>query len=321
MLLRWEDGLRERLMMVVSEGQLDCRIPPATRGFTYQVLAGDAESPIYRVRLVEPPRVAGVQMRITPPAYTGQASRLQTGGDATIVAGSMVSMQARISGGRVVVASLEGDGPAAASVLPSPDGQGQLVRASLLAQKDRAWWWRLTGEDGIAGETPERWHLAVVADAPPDVHLQGPAAFAPLIASDGRLPLTISASDDLGLRSLSLIITTASGSEHRSLALANLARSSSTSMVLELGDWHLAEGEVLGLQAEAEDCGGPVHPLQRARDHHRLACRRRCRPAGQRPRPVAPAPGIGGHAVLVPVAGLGHAPARRVRGGSGHPTG
>ncbi len=255
--LRWADGLVQRLAMTGDGDRYRAVIPGATRDFTYQVLAGDAESPAYRIRVAQPPRIAAVRLRIVPPAYTGLPASEQAGGDASVIAASTIDIDADIIGDDLVAASLEGDGASQAmSIAPAAAGAPRRVSASLVARADRTWWLRLSAAGGIPGTTPQRWLITVRPDAPPSVSLSAPAQAPLLVPLGGSAPLTVVAGDDLGLRSVTATVNATAGPSRRVLALPPMARSAQLPLVVQADPAEEAVGDVLTVDAEAVDCGG-----------------------------------------------------------------
>ncbi|MHC4251486.1 MAG: DUF4175 family protein, partial [Planctomycetota bacterium] len=80
-----------------DDGRVFLRTLRVTRRTEYRVVAGDAESPTYRLFPVEAPRVEAIRVRVVPPEYTGlPAEDLPEGaGDVRAVEGSRVEVRIR----------------------------------------------------------------------------------------------------------------------------------------------------------------------------------------------------------------------------------
>ncbi|HUU67957.1 MAG TPA: DUF4175 family protein, partial [Planctomycetota bacterium] len=82
---RPDQGTRERLEMLSDEkGTFVITMGNQRQSFAYQVLAGDAVSKEYRVRVVPRPAIQALGLSYEYPAYTGQAPRQVTSTDGTI---------------------------------------------------------------------------------------------------------------------------------------------------------------------------------------------------------------------------------------------
>jgi len=277
--LRWDDGASERLDMVAGPGssssggsgagRYTAHLGAVTRGFTYDVVAGDGETRRYDVRTAPPPRVDRVELRVRPPAYTGLPPHKHAGGDLEIVAGSTVTITAVLAGEPAVAAALVcegGEGNAsveqAARILPvGGDGMGA-VQATLTPTASMTWHLRLVGANGLRAETAERWQLAVVPDRAPTATLTVPGGLPPggTVALDEPLALAVTGSDDLGLATLELEIATAGGTPIRQpidlpAGPAPLARAEST-LALDPSAYGLAPGDHVVVTAVATDRGG-----------------------------------------------------------------
>jgi hypothetical protein len=271
--LRWDDGAVERLDMVAGAGSTPGRytahLGAVTRGFTYDIVAGDGETRRYDVRTAPPPRVDRVELRVRPPAYTGLPPHKHAGGDLEIVAGSTVTITAVLAGEPAVAAALVcegGEGNAAveqaARILPvGGDGMGA-VQATLTPTASMTWHLRLVGANGLRAETAERWQLAVVPDRAPTATLTVPGGLPPggTVALDEPLALAVTGTDDLGLATLDLEIATAGGTPIRHpidlpAGPAPQLRAEST-LALDPSAYGLAPGDHVVVTAVATDRGG-----------------------------------------------------------------
>src|SRR5213075_1869373 len=78
--LEIEDGASWRASEMASDspGRFRARIPAATAGFRYRVVAGAVTSPIYRVSVSAPPRIARVDVDYAYPPALGLPPRSET---------------------------------------------------------------------------------------------------------------------------------------------------------------------------------------------------------------------------------------------------
>ncbi|MEN9019606.1 MAG: hypothetical protein ABF370_03750 [Verrucomicrobiales bacterium] len=70
----WMEETEETLRRVALPRQPDGRfvheLPSVRRDFRYRFRAGDGQTPWHQVRAVQRPRITGISIKITPPAYT-----------------------------------------------------------------------------------------------------------------------------------------------------------------------------------------------------------------------------------------------------------
>ncbi len=182
------------------------------RPFAYRVEGGDDHSqPWIEVEVIEPPRIDGLSIRLTPPAYTGwppqeverhcQAlvgTAIEFRGTATRPLGSATLC---FQQGRRLAARLTADGLG----FQVPD-DAQL----LIVQQSETYWFELTDPQGIADVQPTRWEITAVDDLPPTAAIEKPDDTLYLTAG-AVVPLTVVAKDDLALHQVALEFGPADG--------------------------------------------------------------------------------------------------------------
>jgi hypothetical protein len=250
----WNDAAAETMEMEPAGSGYSRHLEAVTRGFSYQVTCGDAESPTYHVHLSTPPHVERIRMHIVPPGYARLPARDVDSGDATVFAGSRVTIQGELTGDPVSSATLASDaGDHAAVLRPGPP---QRLSCQLLATSDLSWRWRLVAANGHVASSSQLWQLQVVPDQPPVVTLDAPGVSAEVVSPEQVVALAIDAHDDLALRQLELQVRCNDEVVHRPLALGADPAGLTESIPLELAQLHLAAGDVLRLQLVATDSGG-----------------------------------------------------------------
>lgn len=257
--LIWEDGVVERLEIPrAAAGAFELVLPAVTQGFRYRVTAGDAESLTYRVQVSPPPLLSGLSLRIQPPGYTGLPIRSESSGDAEIVAGSSVTIEAAFSGQRVASAALLRDGRDELAL--HLDASGLTGTVELRPETTMSYGLRLISADGLVAEPPQHWLLSVRPDAQPSVTVAGRGLESGMVGPDEDLAISVMGQDDLGLRRLDLVVVDDVGELLRRPLLPSGGgvgpRSIARSEVIELGELRPSVGDRIIIRIEAEDLGG-----------------------------------------------------------------
>ncbi|MFC1527044.1 DUF4175 family protein, partial [Candidatus Latescibacterota bacterium] len=225
----------------------------------YRVRAGDGESPVYRVTVIDPPAVQRLQLSYHYPDYSGLSPRLEDGGDVRALGGTRVELEARASK------------PLAAAWIvfrPPREPEGAVDRLPALVEDDvaRASWvlepggarssgyYHLELEDvrGIGNRDPIRYTIEVLADAPPEVAVTDPGRDADLPESQ-RVAVAVEAADDYGVSGLGLVYRVNDGLERRlDLAIAP-ARQVRLPYLWDLTELGLLPEDRIHYRAEATD--------------------------------------------------------------------
>ena len=87
-----------------------------------------------------------------------------------------------------------------------------------MIEKSGSYWFELTDHEGFRGGSDDRWEIHAVADAPPVVSIQQPAANL-LVTPRAVVPLRVSAKDDLALRDVMLVFRAGDAGPERTVPL------------------------------------------------------------------------------------------------------
>ncbi|MGA2031544.1 MAG: hypothetical protein ABSG68_04755 [Thermoguttaceae bacterium] len=186
-----------------------------TLPFSYWVEGGDDRSlPWIAVEVVDPPVVTGLSVDIFPPAYTGWpmeksdgsvralvGSRLRIAGEAAV---PLSSAEMHLEDGRRLRGRLSED-RRHFLLEPPPPAAGDSAHP-LVVDKSGAYWFLLTDEEGLSGGSDNRWEIHAVADAPPSITIEQPAANL-FVTPRARVAVRIAAKDDLALRAVAFVYT------------------------------------------------------------------------------------------------------------------
>jgi len=150
------------------------------------------------------PVVGNVQVVVTPPAYAGRASETLANPDRlSALAGSRATVRVESTGDRVVLDTAAG----LVDVSRAEDGA---FTGALVIESDG--YLAITPID-VAGAEGARRLIGVtaIADRPPDVRLTEPGKDLYLKSGDARVAVSVRATDDFGVRTLTLAYTKVAG--------------------------------------------------------------------------------------------------------------
>ena len=213
-LFRWNDGYQESVQLARSgTNEFTLKLAAISQGFRYSVQAGEAESGTFTVKLDLPPRIARMQVRIEPPAYTHWTNRIVEGGSAEFLAGSRIRLAVEPADEKVADAEWVAEGLRDSGTQGLRDsGIRQLIeegnRLVLDCQptNDIAYQIRMTGANQLRFESSQKWLLRPVPDQPPTASLVAVGVEAGMVLRDEVLPLQAQAGDDVGLKRVDLVV-------------------------------------------------------------------------------------------------------------------
>ena len=256
----WNDGFRESVAMSRSATNAAAlRLPAVAQGFRYSIVAGEAQSALFEVKVDLPPRIAKLQLLIEPLAYARQTNQLVEGGSATFLSGSRVRLRLETTPGKL----------ASADWLPEgwPERPLKLDRNGWVIDLDLTnavtYQLRLIGDNTLKAEPGQKWTLQPVPDEPPSAHLEAPGVETGLVGQDEILRLLARAEDDVGLKRVDLVVLNRETlADHKTLfppssqfSLTNppVSRDVKTTLHYKLADLNALMGDELQFQVVAKD--------------------------------------------------------------------
>jgi hypothetical protein len=176
--------------------------------FEYQVLAGDARSPIHQVEVRERPRAESFTVTYRFPSYTGlpPATRTSPRGDLSAVAGTVAELSV-ISSGRPVAARIvgveePGGGPLAVTSL---DGGRAEVKARLELRRSGSYRLHLEDASGVSNRGGDLYPIQAEPDHPPRARITSPRTAEVVVEEARRLEIQYQVEDDFGVSELALL--------------------------------------------------------------------------------------------------------------------
>jgi hypothetical protein len=211
--LRFDGGVTERLPVRLDPDDPSVyavTVAPPAGSFSYVINVNDATVGPHRVERVVAPEVAGLDVRVRWPDYTGRESEVRSPAGLSVLAGSRIGLEIEATSAVALtgnVLRIEPDGPE----LPlSVDVQqpNRLHLAELLDPGDAGTVWRgsirLRDEHGFESRGPGVIEIQVDPDKPPTVAWMAPTSQALLVTPRAKPRLALAVADDLGLSTVSL---------------------------------------------------------------------------------------------------------------------
>lgn len=199
---------QQRREMKLLDRKMIHRLEGVTRSFRYRAVGGDDDSmPWQTLEVIEPPQVTALDVRITPPAYTGWPTEA-TSPDFRALEGSRIELTGSVNKPiQAAALVLEGNkDPVTAKMAVKNDGLG----FSLPAQASQPWILAAANAYALDLSTVEgftsnsqRYDLRVVPDRPPAVTVEQPADNAS-VTPNAMLPLRVLVKDDLAIARVEL---------------------------------------------------------------------------------------------------------------------
>ncbi len=237
-------------MRMSNSGQYESAILDISRDFRYRVVVGSLVSPLFRVRVTRPPRVARIDVDYKYPASLGIPPHTETdAGDIYAPAGTDVRLhvytdqhaesgQLTLNSGASIAMSAESPTQFTADMTLSADGSYRVV---------------LAGADGLGSEASPEYFIRVVTDRPPEVHISKPASDRQVTSLE-EVEIEAQADDDYGLDRVELVYAIRGEAEHvvpLSIPAHSTAATVHHTMFLE--DMRVQPGDFVSYYVRARD--------------------------------------------------------------------
>jgi hypothetical protein len=223
-----------------------------TGDFQYRVRAGNAESREFNVRVLELPRVAGIDIEYTYPDYTGLEPRVEEdGGDLYAPAGTSVRLRVRTTKPVTSATMVMLDGTRLPLEAQGPD----VAAATFRLTDDGSYRVALADHDGLQNPGETEYFIRTMDDRPPDVRILKPASDRKVTPLE-EVPIEARAEDDYGLDRFELVYAVRGGAEHAvPLVRSGPATSITGVRTLYMEDLKVQPGDFVTYYARARDLG------------------------------------------------------------------
>ncbi len=168
----WPEGREAMQLNMEPEGesQFSYRMESAQFSFRYQVSHARGASPVYHLRVVDPPDVGKVKLTLIPPDYTGLPKEVREEGHIEALKGTMVNLEAqatkRVKEGRITLNQ--------GNQLPL-EVQGDRLRGNLLIFYPDTYSIRVKDELGFENPNPVQYQIRLILDKYPEGEIINPA--------------------------------------------------------------------------------------------------------------------------------------------------
>jgi hypothetical protein len=234
----WPEGKDEMDLPMESEGEgkFLYRVSSAQLSFRYQAKGGRATSPVYGIRVVNPPEVEKMRLILIPPDYTGLSKEVREEGHIEALKGTVVNLEARatkeVKEGKIILDK--------GSQLPLKM-HGVLLKGTLLIFHPGTYSIQLRDDLGFENPNPAQYQIRLIPDKYPEAEIKSPAEDLEISGSE-VLSIVYTAKDDFGVSQVKLAYQMGGTERRINLKGKNLGRS----LGPELFKWDLRSLDLIG---------------------------------------------------------------------------
>jgi hypothetical protein len=273
----WRDTT---LTVDAATGDARLALGPVVAPLTVRATDGRAQTDELAIAIDDRGWIGDVAVQAEYPAYLARNTEVfEAGVPVRVPRGTILRVRATLHGGaRDARLVADADTVALEATDERPgSGEGAVVLARLVAERDGAWRWVASATPRPSGETPapelpDALLVTVLPDQPPQVVIIAPRSDT-AIASTGVVPILIDASDDHGVSHVALSVwreaTGESAARASSPERIDLADPGAPlwegGMMLPLDGWELEAGDRLHVVAIATD-NSPWRQVTRSRE-------------------------------------------------------
>jgi hypothetical protein len=208
-------------LRVVEGGEFRGRIDSVNQPFRFTVSGGDDRSSIrdVPVKVVPPPTLKSLVIRVNPPAYTGIASTVLAPGLTQLRAleGTKLGLEATANKPLAHAVLNVGEAPFGGDLVFDQSRTG--FRAELTVKNNFNFWFELKDTEGFRNREAVRYEVRGFTDQAPRVVIDEPKSDRD-VPSEATIPIRVTLDDDFGLQSGQMIYRLATGDSEPQQAVA-----------------------------------------------------------------------------------------------------
>jgi len=231
-------------------GTLETTLKDCRDDLEYRVVAGPVESPVYRLTVLHPLVLKGVEAEIRPPAYTRRSPSVVKEGNFKVIAGSHVRFLIALDRAPSTAVLSSGGKP------PLPlEVDGNVVTGELASvEKDLEYEIRAEAADGMRLEDVPHFRIEVVPDRKPTVRFLKPKEQIEVTPTT-EVHMRVEAADDFGLSAVGIVYQVGSGPKQTLLLRRDPAQPTTlkAEAVLSLEEHEVSPRDAVTYYAFAED--------------------------------------------------------------------
>jgi len=192
-----------RYLTLVGKNRFQYTFVGINETLDFYVTGGDDQSgwPIYRVRVVPPPKVESVTLACLYPPYTGLPEAQVEGGNLEAPAGTKVALQLRTNQEVDRAFLVLGED----SSLPLEAEDPRSFTGAFVVEEDRQYTFLLHGRNGLKNLRPVRFSIRAIPDQPPSLDVSGTGGVDFDATPEAAIPIRVIATDDYGVASVRLM--------------------------------------------------------------------------------------------------------------------
>jgi len=210
---RFADGeeLTEPLRAIPG-GEFRGRLETVNQPFRFTVVGGDDQSSIrdVDVKVVHPPALNQLTVRLVSPKYTGLPTQTLASGLTSfrVLRGTLIELEAQTNKPLAAAQLMVGDEPLKDEVQFNPNRTG--FRTSIAAAHNLSFRFSLEDTEGFRNRDPAPHDVRVFKDEAPRVLINDPKTDRD-VPTDALIPIKVELDDDYGLHSARLVYRVATG--------------------------------------------------------------------------------------------------------------
>jgi len=221
----------------------------------YYLIAGDAKSSSYTIRVRERPHIINLKISLKYPGYTGLPPRVEdnSNGNVNVLKGTRVELEAKVDKAVKKAEIIYDHG----TPVPMLIKDKHTLKTTLEVSGHRTYNIRVTDSDGYTNRGIPDYSLAEITDQPPSLQITKPGKNLS-VKPTATVPLEIRVSDDYGIKEVSLWLRPGpvGGKKESPLATWTEGKTKRTAIctyLLSLTDLKARPGQVLTYYARAGD--------------------------------------------------------------------
>ena len=218
----------------------------------YYLLAGDAKSSSYTIKVRERPHIINLRISLKYPPYTGLPPRVEdnSNGNINVLKGTRVELEAKVDKAVKKAEIIYDRG----TPVPMLIKDKHTLKTTLEVSGHRTYDLRVTDTDGYTNKGLLDYSLVEMTDQPPSLQIVKPGKNLS-VAPTATVPLEVRASDDYGIKEVSLWLRLPGKKEFPLAAWreGKTTKTATCTYVLSLSDLKVKPGQVITYYARAGD--------------------------------------------------------------------
>jgi hypothetical protein len=196
----WPDGREDVHFPMESdgEGKFFYKVGSVQVSFRYQAHSGRVTSPVYSIRVVDPPEVEKMRLTLIPPDYTGLPKEVKEQGAIEALKGTIVNLEVwaskKVKEGKIVLDQ--------GSQLPLKN-EGALLKGTLLIFYPCIYSIKLKDHLDFENPNSSQYQIRLIPDKNPEAEIMSPTDDLDIVGNE-VIPIVYTVKDDFGISEVKL---------------------------------------------------------------------------------------------------------------------